>query len=196
MRQIFTVRFFAAVGAVLGLFVLLTVLFRGDGSVAELVAEEEPMERRIDLVALVFSTSSTDPALGDDGLTTGSINLVLDQERTVRILPGTPGEINCPALEEVAKCAVIADLLGDAVVWFAIVPLASSQTVALPAIVDLDDGYATLANGWQLPYAPILERQCARDFESFAEFREELGTEFTSIYRFVEGEITDVVCTP
>jgi hypothetical protein len=52
-----------------------------------------------------------------------------------------------------------------------------------------------LANGWQLPYASILERQCARDFESFAEFREELGTEFTSIYRFVEGEITDVVCT-
>ena len=71
----------------------------------------------------------------------------------MRIVPGTPGEVNCPALDEVAKCAVVADLLGDGVVWFAIVPLATSQTVALPAIVSLDDGFATLTNGWQLPYA-------------------------------------------
>jgi hypothetical protein len=194
MRQIFTVRFFGAVGALLGLLVLLTVMFRGDDSVAELV-EREPMVRRIDLVALVFSTSSENFAIGDDGFTTGSIDLVLDQERTMKIVPGTAGEVNCAALGEVAKCAVVADLLGDGVVWFAIVPLATSQTVALPAIVSLDDGYATLTNGWQLPYAPILERQCARDFESFTELREELGDAFTSIYRFVDGEITDVVCT-
>jgi hypothetical protein len=194
MRQIFTVRFFAAVGALLGLVVLLSVLFRGGDSVAD-VAERRPMKRRIELVALVFSSRSVDFAIGDDGLTTGSIDLVLDQERTMRIVPGTPGEINCAALGETAKCAVVADLLGDGVVWFAIVPLSSSQTVALPAIVSLDGGYATLTNGWQLPYAPELERRCVRDFESFTEFREELGTAFTSIYRFAEGEITDVVCT-
>jgi hypothetical protein len=194
MRQIFTVRFFGAVGALLGLLVLLTMVFRGDDSVAQLV-EREPLVRRIDLVALVFSTTSENFAIGEDGFTTGSIDLVLDQERTMKIVPGTAGEVNCAALGEVAKCAVVADLLGDGVVWFAIVPLATSQTVALPAIVSLDDGYATLTNGWQLPYAPILERQCARDFESFTEFREELGDAFTSIYRFVDGEITDVVCT-
>ena len=39
MRQIFTVRFFAAVGALLGLLLLLTALFRGDDSVAELVEQ-------------------------------------------------------------------------------------------------------------------------------------------------------------
>jgi hypothetical protein len=194
MRQIFTVRFFAAVGALLGLVVVLSAMFRGDGSVAEL-AERQPMERRIDLVALVFSTRSVNFAIADDGLTTGSLDLVLDQERTMRIVPGTPGEINCAALGETAKCAVVADLLGDGVVWFAIVPLQSGQTVALPAIVSLADGYATLTNGWQLPYARVLEQRCARDFESFTEFREELGTNFTSIYRFAEGEITDVVCT-
>ena len=194
MRQIFTVRFFAAVGAVLGLLVLLSVLFRDDGPVAD-VAERQPMERTIDLVALVFSSTSVDFAIGDDGITTGSLDLVLDQERTVHIVPGTSGENNCSALDEIAQCAVIADLLGDAVVWFAIVPLASSRTVALPAIVSLDSGYATLDNGWRLPYAPILERRCARDFESFTAFREELGTNFTSIYSLVEGEITDVVCT-
>jgi hypothetical protein len=194
MRQIFTVRFFAAVGAVLGLVVLLSVLFREDGPVAD-VAERQPMERTIDLVALVFSSTSVDFAIGDDGITTGSLDLLLDQERTVRIVPGTSGENNCAALDEIAKCAVLTDLLGDAVVWFAIVPLASSRTLALPAIVSLDDDFATLANGWRLPYAPILERQCARDFGSFTEFREELGTDFTSIYSLVEGEITDVVCT-
>jgi hypothetical protein len=194
MRQIFTLRFFAAVGAVLGLLVLLSALFRGNDSVADLV-DVEPMERRIDLVALVFSSTATNFTVADDGLTTGSLDLVLDQERTMRIVPGTPGEVICPALAQVARCAVVADLLGDAVVWFSIVPLASSQTVALPAIVSLDDGYATLTNGWQLPYADRLERQCARTFESFTQFREELGTAFQSIYRFTEGEITDVVCT-
>jgi hypothetical protein len=62
--------------------------------------------------------------------------------------------------------------------------------------MSLDDGYATLTNGWQLPYAQELERLCARDFESFTAFREELGERFTSIYRLSAGEITDVVCTP
>jgi hypothetical protein len=195
MRQIFTVRFFAAVGALLGLLLVLSTLFQDGDSVAELV-EREPIVRRIDLVALVFSTTPVDLAIDDDGLTTGTAELVLDQERTMQIVPGTFGEVNCAALGEVAKCAVVADLLGDAVVWFAIVPLASSQTVALPAIVSLDDGYATLTNGWQLPYAQVLERQCARDFESFTEFREELGDGFSSIYRLGAGEITDVVCTP
>ena len=195
MRQIFTVRFFAAVGALLGLVLVLTTVFRGDDSVAELV-ERAPMERRIDLVALVFSTTSENFAIGPDGFTTGTLNLVLDQERTVRVVPGTVGEITCPALQETAKCAVLADLLGDAVVWFAVVPLASSQTIALPAIVSLDDGYATLVNGWQLPHAPVLERQCPRDFESFNDFRAELGTNFTSIYRFADGKITHVACTP
>jgi hypothetical protein len=195
MRQIFTVRFFAAVGALLGLLLLLTALFRSDDSVAELV-EQEPMVRRMDLGALVFSTTSDDFAIGADGFTTGSIDLVLDQERTMKIVPGTPGEVNCTALDDVAKCAVVADLLGDGVVYFAIVPLATSQTVVLPAIVSLDDGYATLTNGWQLPYAQELERRCARDFESFSDFREQLGTNFTSIYDLTKGEITDVVCTP
>jgi hypothetical protein len=195
MRQIFTVRFFAAVGALLGLLVVLTTVFRDGDSVAQFV-EREPMVRRIDLVALVHSTTPVDFVIDDDGLTTGTIELVLDQERTMRIVPGTLGEVNCAALGEVAKCAVVADLLGDAVVWFAIVPLASSQTVALPAIVSLDDGYATLTNGWQLPYAQVLERLCAQNFESFNQFREELGERFTSIYRLSAGEITDVVCTP
>ena len=56
----------------------------------------------MELVALVFSTTSVDFAIGSDGLTTGSLDLVLDQERTMRIVPGTPGEINCAALDEVA----------------------------------------------------------------------------------------------
>jgi hypothetical protein len=195
MRQIFTIRFFAAAGALLGLVVVLSAMFRGDDSVAELTAAT-PMERRIELVALVFSSRSDGFAIGDDGTSTGTLELVLDQQRTMRIVPGTYGEVNCPALGQVAKCAVVADLLGDGVVWFAIVPLESSQTVALPAIVALDDGYATLANGWQLPYAPVLERRCPREFESFTEFREELGTDFTSIYSLDEGALTDVVCTP
>jgi hypothetical protein len=132
----------------------------------------------------------------DDGVSRGALELVLDAQRTMRIVPGTVGEVNCAELAQVAKCAVLADLLGDGVAWFGILPLRSDSTLVLPAIVSLDDGYATLTNGWQLPYAPVLERQCDREFESFTEFREELGTRFSSIYSLPDGEITDVVCSP
>ena len=56
---------------------------------------------------------------------------------------------------------VVADLLGEAVVWFALVPMSASPTsVQLPSIDTIDEGVATLVNGWQLRYAPVLDRRC------------------------------------
>ena len=111
------------------------------------------------------------------------------------MVEGTYGEITCEQLDQIGKCAVVADLLGDAVIWFSVVPLRGSDTVEMPAIVELDEGIATLENGWQVPYASVLERQCARDFGSFREMLDEVGTDFTSIYDIGDGELTDVVCT-
>lgn len=192
MRQLFTLRFLAAVGALVGLAFLAWAVMGSDDEVVE-VAATEPALRRIDLVSLVFEVRDEGFEMVD-GVSEGELGLVLDAERAVRVVPGTPGEVTCDELDELARCAVVADLLGDAVVWFALVPIGPRQTVEMPAIVSLDSDVATLDNGWQVPYAPVLERRCDTDFESFRAFREELGTAFTSIYDLAEGRLTAVVC--
>lgn len=195
MRQIFSVRFFAAIGAVAGLLMLLTLVFGPRGGVEELV-EADTVPRRIDLVAEVFTALRTDFELGPDGVTRGSMQLVLDAERTVRVTPGTHGEITCDDIDRVGRCVVLLDLLGDAVVWFALVPLGPNGTVELPAIDDLGDEFAVLVNNWQVRYAPALDRRCPREFGSYREFRQELGDAFTSIFSIDDQRLIAVVCDP
>ncbi|MEX2626667.1 MAG: hypothetical protein WD225_07265 [Ilumatobacteraceae bacterium] len=195
MRQVFSLRFFAAIGATAGLFLLLSLVFGGGDRVAEL-SEPEPIERRIDLVAEVFAPVDTDFELGDDGVTRGSLDLVLDADRTVQVVSGTHGEITCDELDRIGACAVVADLLGDAVVWFALVPMASDDIVEMPAIDVLEDDDAVLVNGWRVPYARVLDRRCAQQFASYREFRQELGDAFTSIYSIEERELVAVRCDP
>ena len=89
---------------------------------------------------------------------------------------------------------MVADLLGEGVVWFALVPSGPNRTVDLPAIDTLDDGFATLVNGWQLPYAPVLVRRCDEEFTSYREFRDVLGDDFTSVYDLDERRIVAVEC--
>lgn len=194
MRQIFSVRFFAAIGAVVGLFALLVLVFGGGDSIADVI-DQEPMERRIDLVAQVFApVPSPDFEMDDDGTTRGHLELVIDGDRRLEVFEGTHGEVDCLRVDQPGACAVVADLLGDAVVWFALVPMGPGQNVTMPAVVSLDDGRATLTTGWQVPYAPVLDRRCDREFASFRELRTELGTAFTSIYSLDEDRLIAVVC--
>lgn len=195
MRQIFSVRFFAAIGAVVGLLALLTLVLGPRAGVEDLV-EAETIPRRIDLGAQVFTAVSTDFELGPDGATRGSMELVLDAERRVRIVAGTHGEITCETVERIGSCAVLFDLLGDAVVWFAITPLGPNATVEMPAIDVLDDDFAVLVNGWRVRFAPVLDRRCPQEFASYREFRQELGDAFTSIYSIEEQRLVAVVCDP
>ena len=54
------------------------------------------------------------------------------------------------------QCAVLGQSLGDTVVWFALMPMRGAEfRFELPAIVDLEDGFARLVNGWQVPYAQV-----------------------------------------
>ena len=192
MRTIFSLRFLATLGVLLALAFGAWTVLSDDDTIAEVVDSEPPL-RRIDLVALVFEARDDGFALVD-GVSTGRLDLVIDAERAVRIAPGTPGESTCETLDRLATCAVVADLLGDGVVWFSLVPIGPRSTVEMPAITTLESDVATLANGWQVPYAPVLERTCSEDFESFRSFQAELGTAFTSIYDLAEGRLTEVVC--
>jgi hypothetical protein len=195
MRQIFSVRFFAAVGGVVALFFLLTTIFatreviEGDGD-----ADAEIQLHKIDFVEQVFSSRNEGFSLSVDGLAASDTELIIDASRSLDIVADTPGVMYCPRFPAVGACAVVADLLGEAVVWFAIVPAGANRTVDLPAIDTLDDGVATLVNGWQLPFAPVLDRRCDEDFASYRDFRDTLGDNFTSVFGLDERRLIAVRC--
>jgi hypothetical protein len=196
MRQIFSVRFFAAVGAVVGLFFLLTTILATreviDGGGGDTVSVEL---HKIDLVDQVFSSSNGQFRIGFDGLAEGNTDFVIDSSRTLHVVAGTPGEMMCPGFGEIGACAVVADLLGEAVVWFALVPMGTNQTVRMPAIDTLGDRLATLVNGWQVGFAPVLDRRCGDEqFESYRDFRRTFGDDFTAIYDIDDRRLSAVDC--
>ncbi|HUF98637.1 MAG TPA: hypothetical protein VMM60_10955 [Ilumatobacter sp.] len=193
MRQLFTVRFVAAVGGVVALFFALSIVF----ATREALVDEPPtgtITRGIDFVEIVFA--STAPAFDViDGVAAITTTLVIDGNRSLVVTAGTPGENYCDAIDQVGACAVLADLLGEGVVWFALVPRAGLNTVELPAIDTIEDGVATLVNGWEVPHAPVLDRRCPDDeFSSYRELREELGDEFVAIFDTVERRLVAVEC--
>lgn len=196
MREIFSLRFFAAVGAVIASFLIASALV---GGAPEAVSEEQvaaQLVRRVDLVERIerFDDDGAPFAVSDGVAVNGTV-LIIDDRRSARIVPGTPGEDRCPIGRRIGACALVADLLGEAVVWFRLEPVEPGGVVDLGPIVSLDDDLATLADGLQLPYAPVLARRCATEFESFTAFRRELGEAFVSRYTLVERQLTDVICT-
>lgn len=191
MRQLFSWRFVAAIGAVVALALLAQAVFGGDDPL-EAVVDPDPIERSIDVIDPILGVEqSIDFAV--DRTTTGHLDLVLTDDRRMRIAPGTFGEISCEELDQPARCVVVADTLGEAVIWFAILPIAPRNTVEFPPIVELDDGEAVIDNGWRVPYAPVIERECnGEDFPSFADFLERYGPQSVTI---VDLETRQVVAT-
>jgi hypothetical protein len=170
----------------------------GDGSAAV-------VERRIDLVARVTALDPVDAAAGftvraegdEPGSPTvaiGSADLTLEGDRRMRIVSGTLGVDDCSTAEKrVGRCAVLADLLGDAVVWFRLAPI-DDDHIELPAVVGFVDDRARLADGLLLPHADVLTRRCSTEYASFTEFRRDLGEDFVTLWSLAEGELTDVIC--
>ena len=195
MRQLFSLRFVAAVAALGALALLVSALLVNDDSL-DAVIEPAPIERRIDLIEPILSTqSSADFQVGRTGVTDGFLDLILDGSRVARIAPGTPGEIECEQLEVANSCALFADMLGEAVVWFAILPQAPRATAELPPIVDLQDGLAVFENGWLIPYPPVIERECeGEDIPSFADFLKRFGPNSVSIVDLETAEVVAVRC--
>lgn len=197
MRQFVTWGFWLSLGAlvamVFGLVALVdrlggdetadAVVLRpvGDPGAPVSGSGDTAVERDIDLIALV-DEARADPGFAIvGGVTTGTMQIRVDALRSMTITAGTPGENRCAALDQVAACAVAADLLGEAVLWFSIVPLAPRNSVSLPEVVELrDGGTALLANGWIVAHAPALKRNCAEDTTSFSDFQR----------RFREGSVT------
>jgi len=195
VRQLFNWRFVAAVGALAVLALLARELLLDRDSIATII-DAPVVERQIEMIEPVETvTEADDFRVRFDGVTTGILDLTLDSGRVVRVAPGTLGEISCPDLAVPNGCVVLADMLGDAVVWFALVPQAPGATVELPPIVDLQDGEAVIANGWRIPYAPTIERECGDvDLPAFSDFLRHYGPDSVTVLDLQSRQVTAVVC--
>lgn len=204
MRQLFTLRLVATLCALALLALAVNPLasiisgFSDDeveGAEQDVVVE--PVARKIDLIApVLLARDSGDFELDDEGRTTGFVDLTIGDGRVMRVAPGTSGQIECDRLNEVNKCAVFADLLGDAVVWFAVLPQAPRRTVELPPVLDLQDGYAVFENGWRIAYPPTIERDCEAELDivSFSDFLRRFGPESVSVIDIDTQQVTEVRC--
>jgi hypothetical protein len=195
VRQIFNWRFLAALVGLVVLALVAREILADDDSLESIVAPDV-IVRQIDLIEPILSAEqSANFEVNRDGVTSGFLDLVVDADRVVRIVPGTLGEVACDELDGMNECAVFADMLGDAVVWFTVLPQAPRSTVELPAIVDLEDNYAIFENGWKIPYPPVIERGCGgEDIPTFSDFLRRFGPGSVSIVDLATRQVVAVRC--
>lgn len=197
MRQFLSPRFWLTMGALAGLALLLVVFFHRGASTdaAEVAIGESANERQIDLVSWIYQAYPQPGFSIDRGVATADLSLQLDGTRTMVIKAGTPGEIACPGFGEPAQCTVAADLLGDAVLWFGIVPGKPGSTVVLPAVMEMVDGpWVRLANDWVVRRADRVERSCPADTSSLPDFIRTYGDTSTATFNFESQRIVRVTC--
>ena len=182
----------------------MLLFLRGRGTVA---APGGPESHRVDLVAVVESVTTDIGWSMDGGRTVKAARISLDDTRTLTVSEGTlvaaHGDVPvCTDLSTPRACVLLADMLGEAVVRFALVPANTATpaaTLELPGIVDMqangDEG--VLANGWVLQLAAPTKRQCPdtptanlRDF--ITRFP---GASARSTVDLVHDEIVRVECT-
>lgn len=201
MRQVLSWRFVVAVAAVFALaFGVLVVRTLDDGGIsladASLAGE---VARHMDVISLVDTIQAgADFSMSEFGTVDGSLVLnvlVNGAPVPVRVFPGTPGVVTCTDLTVKFRCALLAEVLGDSIVWFALVDMSGNLQFNLPAIAELRDGNARLVNGWEVPYARVIDRaDCDPDVASFAEFLDKHGDEFVSVYDLTVDAIVKVTC--
>ena len=197
MRQFFTFRFWLSIVAVAALLGVLYLNVR-DADVGKPAQAGGPTERKIDTVTRVLAARLDPGWTVRDGVTVGSAEIDTGYGATLSIKPGTYGELQCDALATQGGCYMMADMLGNAVVWFVVLPYpASADRASLPAIELLlnDVTEAELTNGWILPLAGVVDRTlCSEDTTSLTNFVRKFGDRATTILDVAKGEITAVDC--
>ena len=201
MRQLASWRTWIAIGISL-LLVTFGLAALGRGSDApDSAVDLQPSIRRIETVASVMEVRSGAAFSINDGVTFGSATLTLDDGRVVFLGPDTPGEITCADLTTPAACVLLADMLGQGVVWYALVAAddTTSRVLQLPTLVDMVDGGDTgvLENGWYVPLTNGVERTCVGQQRSptlraFIESYSSTG--IRTVLDLDRDEIVEVVC--
>ena len=161
----------------------------------------QPTQRQVETIASVMAIDSSEAFAVVEGVTVGSAVLALDDGRTVTIARDTPGEIDCADRTTPAACVLLADMLGEGVVWYALVNSdgPAVRTLALPTLVDMADGGDTgiLDNGWYVPLADGVIRTCAGEprsptLRSFIESYSDGG--IRTLLDLDRDEVVEVIC--
>ncbi|MEQ1874196.1 MAG: hypothetical protein ABL953_10760 [Ilumatobacteraceae bacterium] len=195
MRQIFTLRFWLSLLALLALLGVASLIASSNSHGTAEVEIGEPAGRSVDFISLVATAQLPAGFAMIGGRANADLFLVIDETRTMLVKAGTPGEIDCPRLAEPSQCIVAADLLGDGVLWFSIIPGTSGAVVPLPAVVELlPGGWVRLANDWVVQHAPKVQRSCDEDTTSLTNFIETYGDTATSSYNVEQQRIVRVTC--
>lgn len=200
MRQLMLWRTWVAIGVLLVLATVVQLLTsRGPrGSGEEGV---QPSERRVNAVASVMLIQSSEAFAIIDGVTVGSASLTLDDGRVVTIARDTPGEIDCADRTTPAACVLLANMLGEGVVWYALGNSdgPSVRTLVVPTLVDMVDGgdVGVLANDWYVPLADGVVRTCAgaprsSTLRSFINSYAESG--IRTVLDLDRDEVIEVIC--
>lgn len=196
MRQVLTRRFALAIG--LSLVLALCWWF---------VAVREPgantTSARPHFVSYTASVATVQADANwavKDGLTTGTARLALDDGRTLYVSEATLGEIFCTDFTTPNACVLLAEMLGDAPIWFALTPATGEEPLSrlpLPPIVDmLNDGDdAVLENGWVVPLATPTKRECDTATPNLRDFIDRFGPNMEVSLDLASDEIDTVRCT-
>ncbi len=160
---------------VAGIGIAVAALFLAGGIYSTLdrdpVLTPTDVLHRIDLTASVVSVNTDVGWAQRDGVTSsGALRLLLDDQRVLTVPEGTMVDDYdaVPACSDFVTpnaCVLLADMLGEAVVWFALVPADKAdglQYLTLPGLIDMqangDEGI--LRNGWVVKLATPVKRQC------------------------------------
>jgi hypothetical protein len=195
MRQFFSWRIWAAFAALIALAFALKTLLPTSGTSDAAVSGTSA--RTIDFMAPVFQLlASTDFSVAD-GVVHGSADAVIDGNRTMHIVDGTLGSNSCTDITAVSACVVFADLLGEAVVWFALVPAEAGSKVTLPPVKSLlGNGLVQLSNGWIVRTATSVDYNCPQETGSLSEFVSKFGPKSTTTIDVAKQRVTAVQCSP
>ena len=125
---------------------------------------------KIELAGRVTSAVTTQEWSTNTEMSTGSMTVTLSTGRVVNIVSGTLVGVNgdvetCDPTLGTDKCVLLADMLGDAVVWFTFVKADAElpdSRLTLPGLVDMRENgdFGVLPNGWQVPLATPVKRTC------------------------------------
>ena len=184
---------------VIGVGIAIAALFLGNGIYASLSNDETltPTDvlHKIDLVASVNSIN-TDVGWSQEGGTTssGAMRLSLDDLRVLTIAEGTlvddyDAVPACTNFTTPNACVLLADMLGEAVIWYALVP----------GLIDMqangDEGI--LRNGWVVKLATPVKRECGdKDTTSLRDFITQFPDDLsTSLVNLTTDNVVSVSCT-
>ena len=196
MRALLSLRFVAAVAGIFALlFVVQSITATDEEEPVVSDVAATPVTRVINL-AERLDGSTTRFAVTPDGVSASTATFTIEDQRSVTIIEGTPGINDCSIVERSqGNCAIFADLLGEAVVWFSLQPVVNDEYVVMPAVTGFENGLAILNNGMRLAHAPAFTRRCPDEYVSFTEMRTEVGTDFVTLWSLEDAELTDAVCT-